>query len=283
MAHETLDIKSKEFWDFTWVEMGRYDIPAAVDFILKKTGQQKLSLIGHSQGTTQLFVGLAEKIDWFRERLHSFTALGPVARLSHPKSSFFKFFAQFDWPFEIAYDLNLYTLFARSQPNWFSSEMCEFLPVTCEAYWWFTSEEYPSTYLNQPRIPIAKCHSGNSLGVKDVQHYAQVVRSKRFQYFDYGKERNQQKYGQDTPPAIPLENISNFPVGLFVGKTDELATVIDNEYMKSILEPNNSLGAYHLYEFGHISFYLGKDMSYFTEDVLPFIKSHIPDRVVATE
>ena len=38
MAHETLDIKSKEFWDFTWVEMGRYDIPAAVDFILKKTG-----------------------------------------------------------------------------------------------------------------------------------------------------------------------------------------------------------------------------------------------------
>lgn len=48
-----------------------------------------------------------------------------------------------------------------------------------------------------------------------------------------------------------------------MGKTDELATVIDNEWLKGVLEENNSLGAYHEYEFGHIAFYLGKDLSYF--------------------
>lgn len=79
--------------------MGRYDIPAEVDYVLKHTGQAKLSYVGHSQGTTQLFAGLAEKMDWFRDRLHSFVALGPVVRLAHPKSSFFNFFAQFEWPF----------------------------------------------------------------------------------------------------------------------------------------------------------------------------------------
>jgi len=33
-------------------EMAKYDIPASVDFILKKTGQEQVFYIGHSQGTT---------------------------------------------------------------------------------------------------------------------------------------------------------------------------------------------------------------------------------------
>lgn len=32
--------------------MAKYDIPASVDFILKKTGQEQVFYIGHSQGTT---------------------------------------------------------------------------------------------------------------------------------------------------------------------------------------------------------------------------------------
>lgn len=106
-----------------------------------------------------------------------------------------------------------------------------------------------------------------------MEHYAQVVKDKRFQYYDYGSKKNQEIYNQDTPPAIPVDNIANFSIGLFVGKTDELATVIDNEWLKDILEDNGSLGAYHLYDFGHISFFLGKDMSYFLDDVIPFIKA----------
>lgn len=33
-------------------EMAKYDIPASVDFILKKTGQEQVFYVGHSQGTT---------------------------------------------------------------------------------------------------------------------------------------------------------------------------------------------------------------------------------------
>lgn len=32
--------------------MAKYDLPATIDFILKKTGQDKLHYVGHSQGTT---------------------------------------------------------------------------------------------------------------------------------------------------------------------------------------------------------------------------------------
>lgn len=33
-------------------EMAKYDLPATINFILEKTGQEQLYYVGHSQGTT---------------------------------------------------------------------------------------------------------------------------------------------------------------------------------------------------------------------------------------
>lgn len=33
-------------------EMAKYDLPATIDFIVEKTGQERLFYVGHSQGTT---------------------------------------------------------------------------------------------------------------------------------------------------------------------------------------------------------------------------------------
>jgi len=43
-------IKTSEnkFWNFTWEEMGTYDVPAGIDYILSLTGKSKLTYIGHS-------------------------------------------------------------------------------------------------------------------------------------------------------------------------------------------------------------------------------------------
>lgn len=51
-GHTTLSNKDKKFWDFSWEEMGTYDTPAVIDFILKTTGAEKINYIGHSEGTT---------------------------------------------------------------------------------------------------------------------------------------------------------------------------------------------------------------------------------------
>lgn len=37
---------------FSFNEMAMYDIPASVNFVLNKTGQEQLFYVGHSQGTT---------------------------------------------------------------------------------------------------------------------------------------------------------------------------------------------------------------------------------------
>ena len=38
--------------DYSWEEMGRYDLPAVTHFIKEKTGVEKIAYIGYSQGTT---------------------------------------------------------------------------------------------------------------------------------------------------------------------------------------------------------------------------------------
>ena len=38
----------KERWDFSWAEMGLYDIPAMIDKIIEVTGKPKVTLMGYS-------------------------------------------------------------------------------------------------------------------------------------------------------------------------------------------------------------------------------------------
>ena len=38
----------KEHWDFSWAEMGQYDIPAFVSKVIEVTEKPKITLIGYS-------------------------------------------------------------------------------------------------------------------------------------------------------------------------------------------------------------------------------------------
>ena len=73
--------QDKQFWDYSFEEMAKYDQPALFNFVLEKTGCSKVTYIGHSQGTTQMFCALSENFDFFKERMNLFIALAPVVKL----------------------------------------------------------------------------------------------------------------------------------------------------------------------------------------------------------
>ena len=39
---------AKEYWNFDWVEMGLYDVPASIDYIINSTNFDKVAYVGHS-------------------------------------------------------------------------------------------------------------------------------------------------------------------------------------------------------------------------------------------
>ena len=48
MEHTTLSNKSKEYWAFSFTEMGKYDAPAQIELALKVSGREKVTYVGHS-------------------------------------------------------------------------------------------------------------------------------------------------------------------------------------------------------------------------------------------
>lgn len=83
--HVTLNPDRPEFWSFSWHEMGMYDLPATIDYILQATNQTKLTYIGHSQGVTAAFVMLSTRPEYNRKIsvLHAMTP--PIVfKYNHP-------------------------------------------------------------------------------------------------------------------------------------------------------------------------------------------------------
>ena len=78
MSNKLLNTNLMRSWD----EMGKYDIPAAVDFILGETKEEKLYYIGHSMGTTMFWVALNEHPS-LKDKISLMVAMGPVAKVKY--------------------------------------------------------------------------------------------------------------------------------------------------------------------------------------------------------
>ncbi|CAH0703421.1 unnamed protein product [Spodoptera exigua] len=73
-----------EFWDFSWHEMGIYDLPAAFKYISEITNKAELNFIGHSIGATALLVLLSTAPE-YNKVLRSGILLAPLAFMYHAK------------------------------------------------------------------------------------------------------------------------------------------------------------------------------------------------------
>lgn len=114
--------------------------------------------------------------------------------------------------------------------NWFDtgamSLICGTIPQLCEFGVYLLCDEDTdlddSTRLND----YVGGHFPAGTSLNSLIHYAQILKAKQFQYYDYGKNGNEDHYGQKTPPIIPIQNIrGDVPIAMFVGKEDELADV----------------------------------------------------------
>lgn len=78
------------YFAFSFHEMGKFDLPACVDYIRNATGQDKISYFAHSQGTSSMFTALAFDYGKLNDKLHMFVAVGPVVRLDDVRAEFMK-------------------------------------------------------------------------------------------------------------------------------------------------------------------------------------------------
>ncbi len=66
--------------------MGKYDIPAVINYVLTKAGQSTLSYIGHSLGCAMFFVGMITHPE-LNAKIDVMIALAPATSVAEIKTS----------------------------------------------------------------------------------------------------------------------------------------------------------------------------------------------------
>uniref|UniRef100_A0A4X2M2M8 AB hydrolase-1 domain-containing protein n=1 Tax=Vombatus ursinus TaxID=29139 RepID=A0A4X2M2M8_VOMUR len=242
--------ESPEFWAFSFDEMAKYDLVATLNFIMKKTNQEKLYYVGHSQGTTIAFAAFSTNPK-LAQRIEFFFALAPMVSVQHSRG-----------PLKTLMSIPPSLLKVRI-----------FAPKYLHP---LKSTSFPNSFfLSQSRLDVYLSQNPAGTSVQNIVHWNQVRIQKSFLaprsggnwfFFPFNCT-------QVTPPLYDLEAIK-IPTAIWSGEQDRIAPPreVDN------LLPKLPNLIYHkkIPYYNHIDFLLGLDTPQeFFHEILYLIKMYM--------
>lgn len=243
--------------------MGKYDLPACFDHVLKiNKMSNKIIYIGHSQGGTSLLSALALNYEYMKSKLLAVVLLSPASRVTIANSKVLKFAVETLNITDKFKDQQIFEILPHNEKMLnFNNKINKYYPsITFASVEAFSDEHLHVNCSDRLKIYFSRFPSGSS--VKSTQHFAQLLRDKKFQQFDYGKEKNNLLYLQETPLEYDLSNIKKLPIILCAGQNDKLISIEDIRWLKDELKEN--IYRYHEFEtMGHISYFLSCEMLWF--------------------
>ncbi|KAF4531446.1 hypothetical protein B566_EDAN004217 [Ephemera danica] len=219
-AHRNLSASDSAFWNFTWHEMGYYDLPAVTQMIVDKTGHKQLVYVGHSMGTTMFWTFCATRPE-LQHRVRQMHALAPVAFMSRMQSPLRNLA-----PYVTLALLGEHEFLPHGEVQSLLVE--EFLRVNHLAekgteFVFFSICGFDPAEFNKTLLPIILGHTPAGASTQSVLQYLQEVQSGKFRQYDEGNEAgNMRRYGVPEPPEYDLSLIQ-VPVALHYSLNDYLA------------------------------------------------------------
>ncbi|KAI8434029.1 hypothetical protein MSG28_012180 [Choristoneura fumiferana] len=227
----------KEFWNFSFHEIGYYDLAATIDFICDKTGEDSIATVGHSQGTAAHYALTSTRPE-YNEKIKVTISLAPIAFLSNlapPISLITDVGPAISLLFkslgmeEILQDRkalsNIITLICSK--GLISYAFCGYGVV-------FPAFGFDPSNIESEFLRTIFGHYPAATSRKSLVHFDQVYLRKRFSQYDYGTIKNLAKYGSTAPPDYDLSAITA-KMALVAGKNDQLSKVKDVENLRDRL------------------------------------------------
>lgn len=255
---------NKEFWDFSFADMGRFDVPANIFYILENTQKEDLTYVGWSQGTSQFFVAMTDEKTkaYIDKTVNLFAALAPVTWMKHQRSTLLS----------VVTDLHLDGVLDTISPWGFlnADSTPAFVHTLCELTGGLICDLTVNLIAGNSKLDTSAAitnltaHFPAGISSKGLAHYAQLIRANHFRDFDYGKKGNLKRYNQEEPPAYDMTKIA-VPTALFIGSLDDMGDVKDNENLVSHIGDNPALVYHNVFpDFSHMTWFTGTDGAFNT-------------------
>lgn len=84
----------KAYWSFSLHQIGIYDLPASIDYILEQTNRSQLAYVGFSQGTTLFFIMTSVRPE-YNAKIRQMVAMAPVVYITHSQHTFLNILSKY--------------------------------------------------------------------------------------------------------------------------------------------------------------------------------------------
>ncbi|XP_023943679.2 lipase 3-like [Bicyclus anynana] len=231
--------RDAKFWKFSTDEMGIYDIPAIVDYVLKNTRQEKLIYVGFSQAVGTSLIMCSER-PGYCDKVSLIIALAPATRITNIKSVMLKtIFETVNKLQGVLLSTGVHELFARGAlVQGLLGQLCKFRSTSrtiCGTGLGLLDAFHPGS-IDDDALQLIATHTPAGTSTQTLVRYGQSLKTDKFQKFDYGKAKNLEIYGTERPPVYNLD-AATAPVALFYGLNDNVDDIEDVFWLKNQL-PN---------------------------------------------
>ncbi|XP_039294921.1 lipase 1 isoform X2 [Nilaparvata lugens] len=247
-------------FDYSFHEVSQYDLPAIIDFILKNTGSNKLTYIGHSMGTTAFYVLMATKPE-YNSKVTGMISLSPVSFMKHVRGVTIRVVKILSSIIAMILKLYRVKILLPEPTSVFGRNFYEIPIIGWISYFVLgTLGGHNKGQYDADSVTRYFKITPTGTAFKVMQHYFQFMDSGRFCQYDYGESRNEELYGQATPPDYNLKNVK-VPIILIQGKNDYLTAQEDVDTLEKSLE-GTSVSRIYIEDpnFTHLDFLWSKDI-----------------------
>ncbi|CAH1378785.1 unnamed protein product [Tenebrio molitor] len=269
--HVKYTVYDPPYWNFSFHEMGIYDVPTMLDYIAKMTNQ-KIYYIGHSMGTTVSFIYASLFPEKAKRNLKSIVSLAPIAYMGNVTSVVKAFVPLRNDIWDFFVSIGLYGIGTNIQDKLDAvHKICTqypFILICADLAGLYVGD---NDYETEPsELPVIQSFFPSGFSVKTLLHFAQEMAvQERFQFFDYGPQYNLHFYNSETVPEYPISRI-NIPVHLFYGKNDRLATEKDVFYLYNKLKTKKTI--LEVFNFSHVNFAAARHSLELFKIILKFLR-----------
>ena len=268
---------NSDYWDFSFDEMAKYDLPAIINHIRQRDNVQKVHYIGHSQGTLIFFLAYMNNPEFLENSVEKFIALGTVPNVNNAPHFLIKLFEKSNI-LDLIPVKNFLSLPKEAGQIFvpFCTSKAKVLCNTILSVAFGGLEDTRRIDYERLGKNIFLYEPGGT-SLRNMKHWIQIYKAKRVQRYDYGSAvKNLIHYGHAKPPAYDLTKMRKYsiPSLMTTSDADPFANPQDTLEFVDLIENKNIVKILSLTNYNHIDYFWADSA---VDEVFPIVLNFIKE------